>query len=98
MKKILARTKGIIFMGTPHSGTEALAEWAERLAMSMALIKQTNSNILNVLRSDSEVLFRLQTEFHTMIRDRVKKSLAAIEIVCFFEELPLDNFGFVSVA
>ena len=95
VQRILMYTKGVIFMGTPHSGADALAKWAERLATSLGLIKQMNAGILDVLRRDSEVLYRVQTEFHTMIRDRGKKNEVAIEIACFFEELPLGIFGIV---
>jgi hypothetical protein len=51
---------------------------------------------LAVLKSDSEVLARVQDEFHTMVRLRNQKRLQPIEITCFFEELPLQGVGFVS--
>lgn len=60
-------TRGIIFLGTPHHGA-GLARWTEILARYIGLIKQTNSDILQVLKSDSEVLARIQDSFHTMVR------------------------------
>jgi hypothetical protein len=60
------------------------------------VLKQTNSKILAVLKSDSEVLERVQNGFHTMIRSRAQDELPPIEITCFFEELPLPGIGLVS--
>ena len=95
--KVLHCTRGIVFLGTPHHGS-GLAQWAESLAKAIGLIKQTNSEILAVLKSDSEVLARIQDSFHTMIRSRDQEGLPPIEITCFFEELPLLGIGIVSQA
>lgn len=66
------------------------------LAKSIGLIKQTNPQILQVLKSDSEVLARIQDNFHVMVRARNQEGIRPIEITCFFEELPLPGVGFVS--
>jgi protein SERAC1 len=95
LKQILRCTRGIIFLGTPHHGS-GLAHWAETLAKSIGFIKQANSEILAVLRSESEVLGRVQSGFHTMIRSRAQDGLPPIEITCFYEELPLPGLGIVS--
>jgi hypothetical protein len=84
-----------VFLGTPHHGS-GLAYWAERLAKAIGVLKQTNTEILGVLKSESEVLERVQSSFHTMIRARNQKGLAPIEITCFYEELPLPGIGVVS--
>ena len=94
LKQILNCTRGIIFLGTPHHGS-GLAHWAESLAKTIGLIKQTNSEILAVLRSESEILERVQGSFHTMIRSRAQDGLTPIEITCFYEELPLPGVGVV---
>lgn len=67
------------------------------MAKSIGFIKQTNSQIIEVLKSESEVLARIQTEFHTMLRARAKNGDQPIEITCFYEELPLPGIGTVSV-
>jgi hypothetical protein len=72
--------------------------WAEKLAKSIGLVKQTNSQIVTVLKSDSEVLARIQDSFHTMIRARDQDGFPPIQITCFFEELPLLGVGVVSRA
>lgn len=83
----------MIFLGTPHSGS-GLAKWAEILAKSIGLIKQTNPKILDVLNSDSEVLARVQTGFHNMVRARAESEPSrSIKITCFYEELPLPGLG-----
>lgn len=64
----------------------------------IGILKQTNPQILAVLESDSEVLARVQDEFHTMVRSRNQERLQPIEITCFFEELPLPGVGVVSQA
>jgi hypothetical protein len=91
---VLDCTRGIVFLGTPHHRS-GLAHWAESLARAIGILKQTNSEILAVLKSDSEVLARVQNSFHTMIRSRNQDVLPPIEITCFFEELPLPGIGIV---
>jgi protein SERAC1 len=70
--------------------------WAERLARSIGLIRQTNPQIVQVLKTDSEVLARIQDSFHTMVRARNQEGIKPIEITCFYEELPLPGIGTVS--
>jgi hypothetical protein len=43
---------------------------------------------------DSEVLARIQPGFHTMVETREKPEVR-IDIICFYEELPLPVFGTV---
>jgi hypothetical protein len=95
LKKILQCTHGIVFLGTPHHGY-GLAHWAESLAKAIGVLKQTNTEIVAVLKSDSEVLERVQHGFHTMIRSRGQDKFPPIEITCFYEELPLLGIGTVS--
>ena len=86
----------MIFLGTPHGGA-ALARWAEYLAKSIGFLKQTNTKILKVLTSESEVLARIQADFHTMIRKRSNDGKQVIDITCFYEELDLPGIGVVGV-
>lgn len=94
LKQVLNCTRGIVFLGTPHHGS-GLAHWAETLAKTIGLIKQTNPEILQVLKTESEVLERVQGGFHTMIRSRAQEGFPPIEITCFYEELPLVGVGVV---
>lgn len=92
LNSLVLCTKGVIFLGTPHGGS-SLAGWAESLARYIGLLKQTNSSILEVLKADSEVLDRIQTSFHAMIRTR--QATQPIAITCFYEQLPLVGIGSV---
>ncbi|KAA8642375.1 hypothetical protein EYZ11_009972 [Aspergillus tanneri] len=91
---ILRSTLGIIFLGTPHHGA-GLAKWAEVVSRSIGLVKQTNPDIVDVLRRDSEVLARIQDGFHTMVKSRSLVEPPPIEVTCFYEELPVLGFGLV---
>jgi hypothetical protein len=71
--------------------------WAEMLARSIGLLKQTNTQILQVLQTDSEVLARIQDSFHAMVRARGQEDMRPLEITCFYEELPLPGIGPVSI-
>ncbi|KAF2237565.1 hypothetical protein EV356DRAFT_433129, partial [Viridothelium virens] len=93
-QRVADLTCGIVFLGTPHHGS-GLAKWAEMLAKSLGLLKQTNPQILGALNDDSEVLARIQDGFHAMIRSRSQNGLRPIEITCFYEELPLPGIGTV---
>ena len=64
--------------------------------MTIGVVKQTNSKIVEILKRDSEVLARIQDGFHTMVRARSQEG-QPIEISCFFEELPLPVVGQVSL-
>lgn len=94
LHNVLRSTRGIAFLGTPHHGS-GLARWAELLSRSIGIFKQTNTQIVAVLKRDSEVLARIQDGFHTMVLSRGKEG-QPIEISCFFEELPLPGIGQVS--
>lgn len=63
------------------------------LAKSIGVVKQTNPDILGVLKSDLEILARIQDSFHTMTRARNTEGLQLIEFTGFFEELPLIGVG-----
>ncbi|QMW46615.1 hypothetical protein G4B11_010070 [Aspergillus flavus] len=91
LHSILPSTRGIIFLGTPHHGA-SLAKWADFICRSISLVKQTNSEILNVLKRDSEVLARIQDGFLTMVRS---VGPPPIEVTCFYEMLPVLGVGLV---
>ena len=80
-------------MGTPHSGA-AIAKWAELYAKSIGLFKQTTSKMLEVLTIESEVLERIQTDFHTLIRE-LNHAGNPIQLICFYEEKGLPGVGTV---
>ncbi|KAJ5166216.1 uncharacterized protein N7482_004997 [Penicillium canariense] len=84
----------LVFFDTPHHGA-GLAKWAEVVSRSIGLVKQTNANIVDVLRRDSEVLARIQDGFYTMVKACSLVEPPAIEVTCFYEELLVLGFGLV---
>ena len=59
--------------------------------------RKTNKAILQVLTGSSEVLGRIQEDFHTMLKAREKEGHRSIEITCFYEELSHRMIGDVSM-
>lgn len=98
LQTLFSSTCGVLFMGTPHQGS-SLAPWAQGIAGTLGFVKQTNRRLLKVLRTDSELLSRVNEAFLTMVKNRkaVSSPLFPIRICCFFEELPLPVVGLVRV-
>ncbi|KAF7164512.1 hypothetical protein CNMCM6106_001030 [Aspergillus hiratsukae] len=91
LRNIFNCTKGIIFMGTPHKGSW-MADWAKISAGALGLVKSTNKSLLDVLRTDNQLLEAIQFDFWSMIRE-LRESGRRLEVICFFEELPLPVVG-----
>lgn len=79
-------------MGTPHAGSD-LAQLASIFGKLTSVLKKTNKALLSVLAPESEVLARIQQDFHNMLRARNDKGLEDIRITCFFEELAVTKAG-----
>lgn len=82
----------MLFLGTPHFGT-GLATVAMRLAQIFSPTSGTNLRILEVLRRDSEVLSRIQNEFHSLLRSRGQEEYQPIKVTCFYEEVSIAGIG-----
>ncbi|KAK4465805.1 hypothetical protein QBC42DRAFT_332991 [Cladorrhinum samala] len=85
--RLYSSTIGVIFFGTPHSGSDG-----ERLGQIVANIaklvrKQPNSQLLATLAPDSHILEQQRDGFMTVTKD--------IPVVCFAEEIPWLNFGLI---
>lgn len=75
---------GVVFLGTPHRGTQA-AKWGEIIATSAkALGFGSEDSILKDLREDSESSRDLLYEF-TLWANR-----ALLTLICFFEQHQTD--------
>ncbi|KAF5548421.1 hypothetical protein FMEXI_4771 [Fusarium mexicanum] len=94
LQDIVNFTRGVIFLGTPHHGS-SLAKIGELASRSVGLIKDTNSDIVQVLTRDSEVLARIQDSFQALLMTRSKDEASMIDITCFYEELPTKRFGVI---
>lgn len=95
LQKVHQFTSSIAFLSTPHHGSN-LAKWATMLALSIGVVKQTNAEIIAVLKNDSEVLARIQHSFHALVRSRHRPGLTPINITPFYEELDVAGVGVVS--
>ena len=96
LQRVLECTRGIVFMGTPQCGSD-LANWGSICGNMTNMLKKTNLSLVDVLKPDSEVLARIQQEFHTMIRARLDAGRPQIKITCFYEDLPVRGVGEVSL-
>ncbi|KAL9632948.1 MAG: hypothetical protein Q9164_004993 [Protoblastenia rupestris] len=91
-QRILEHTEGILFIGTPHCGS-GLAEWAVIGSKFLQCFRQINQGTLEILQQKSEVMARIRQDFHTMLRGLGQQQEKEIAIICFYEELPMRNFG-----
>jgi hypothetical protein len=88
LKNIYDSTCGIAFLGAPHHRSD-LGLWAEKLATAINVFRQTNMHLVSLLKRDSEVLARIQSSFHSLVRGR------GLNITCFYEELLTPRIGIV---
>jgi hypothetical protein len=69
-----------------------VADWAKISAGALGLVKSTNKSLLEILRTDNQLLEAIQVDFWSMIRE-LRENGRRLEITCFFEELPLPVVG-----
>lgn len=94
LNKLEEATIGLLFMGTPHFGSDK-AKWGGFSAAMMNVVRRTNKAIVQVLDPDSEMLAAIQKRFHQILRLRLANG-SPISITCFYEELALPVLGTVS--
>ncbi|KAJ4123946.1 hypothetical protein NW765_006991 [Fusarium oxysporum] len=88
---IFISIKGIVFMGTPHKGSW-MADWSRIPAGALGLAKSTNKSLLQVLQTSNQYLESIHVRFLSMMREQ-REGGRQLEVVCFFEELPLSTLG-----
>ena len=91
LKQVERHTIGTVFLGTPHHGSD-LASWAVVCAKIAKKFKDTNLEIVNTLKPESEVLRDTQDEFGQLLESR-KNEGCKIHITCFYEELAMSVVG-----
>ena len=85
-------TIGVVFLGTPHRGSD-LTPFATIVANILkAGGKRVNREILQLLNRDSEVLADVEESYAEWLR----KNKGRFDLTCFFEELELPAVGMVS--
>lgn len=95
LRSILTCTKAIAFLGTPHAGARALAQWAAGLGSCINIVRTVNKQLLSILKTNSQVLARIQESFHTMVLARQRENLPEIQFTCFYEQIMLPVIGYV---
>lgn len=88
LQNVYNMTKGIIFMGTPHTGAW-LADWTKIPADTLGILKSTNTSLLRVLQTNNELLESLNQDFLYLLRilREGREDEKKIYVMCFFEEL-----------
>jgi alpha-beta hydrolase superfamily lysophospholipase len=97
-RDIVSSTYGIAFLGTPHAGSD-LERFATAVANIVSLVKKPNKKLLQVLRSNSEILANIKNDFLTMVHRHLENrpgNLKSIRLHAFLEELPIDFLKCVS--
>jgi hypothetical protein len=92
LKTALEAIHGIIFLGTPHAGSD-LAKWGSLMTGMSKYFRRTNSDIMRVFKPNSEMLANLQQEFYNMVDCRRKAGKADLRVFCFYEELGITGLG-----
>jgi hypothetical protein len=92
LRSIAVSTAGVIFMGTPHSGSY-LATWGYTLARLLDRFWRTNKKILSVLKRRSEILRGVEEVFQRQLT--TDGALNHVKIFCFYETVAVDVVGFV---
>ncbi|KAL2121800.1 hypothetical protein VTJ04DRAFT_2255 [Mycothermus thermophilus] len=94
-RQLFESFRGIAFMGTPHKGSW-MASGAKLLAITVDLVKSTNRSLLDVLKTDSQLLEAVHVQFLDIVRD-IRDSGRRFDITCFFEELPVPKLNKIVV-
>lgn len=89
---IFESTCGIVFLGTPHRGSDK-AVLADTITSILRLvIRSNNQAILEPLKRDSQVLARISESFNVGLVEKTD-----IIIYTFHESLETPGFGIVSL-
>jgi protein SERAC1 len=91
LKQIFDHTKGIAFVGTPHSDS-FMVEWAKIPAAVLGLVNFANTSLLQDLPADNRFLKAIQVEFLHLVRGFNRQRL---DIISFSEQHPYPVVGSV---
>jgi protein SERAC1 len=90
LKSVLQSVVGIVFLGTPHRGSD-LAAWGSIVAKYLHRIRSVNRNIIKTLELKSEVLASVEQDFQQLLL--TPEHVNRTRIFCFYEELAVPLVG-----
>lgn len=90
LKNVFPSTRGIIFMGTPHAGSD-LTKFGKNLAKLLNIVRNTNSAILGPLQKGSDELTGVQQQFQQLAFEHRDN----LEIFCFYESKAVVGVGVI---
>jgi hypothetical protein len=87
LANIFSASRGIIFLGTPHRGSDSAS--LSKVVASVAQLALPNSNVdlIRSLEKDSQILDRIRDGFSRILDKR------SLTIWSFIEELPIRGVG-----
>ena len=88
---IFLSTYGVVFLGTPHRGSQQAGLGIIAANVCRAMLQDANTGILRSLEQDSEVLERIRDGFERMMTREKLKAYS------FVEEIPTAGVGMVRV-
>lgn len=88
LRPIFEATAGIIFMGTPHYGSN-LASWGTSLGKMLKFFRRTNTTIVESLEPQSETLRAVEEDFQSLLKNRILEC----RIHCFYETVANTAIG-----
>ena len=94
-QRIESLTIGAAFFGTPMLGAD-LAAWASIGTALSSVLKQTNRDIVGVLKPDSSMAANIRLNITNLVARRAYTG-NPIKIACFYECLPVPGYGRVVV-
>jgi pimeloyl-ACP methyl ester carboxylesterase len=83
---------GIVFMGTPHSGS-SLTNWGYTVAKLLDRIWRIDKKLRSALKQRSDVLIGVEELFQAQLT--ADGALKHVKIFCFYETVPVDAVGYV---
>ena len=91
LRGIFNHVAGVSFMATPHRGSW-VASWGKISASALGVVKSTNASLLDILKTNSQLLESTQERFWSMVRE-LREGGRQFEVTCFYEELPMPVIG-----